>query len=218
MTQEPFQDQEPNNDSFFDFAEDEDHFEEPVDSRSRWITVALVALATIIALILCVFGVRALTNASANEGYEDKSWVVTGTLADLTPDLVSTSNNGVYNAQVPADDRVNGKVYKSQFKDPVKVYAGDTIQFRGGQVGAVKSDFPEKADALIAENDSGQLEVVRAGKEGSLKPVTASLVNQQRMFGWGSLLGAVLILGGGIWGAIRLNRRRVWDDEESIDY
>ncbi|MDO4917831.1 MAG: hypothetical protein Q3974_09500, partial [Rothia sp. (in: high G+C Gram-positive bacteria)] len=65
MTQEPAHDsvQEPENDSFFAFAQNDDDYEGGGNSRARWITVALVLVSVMASIALCIFGIRSLTNA-----------------------------------------------------------------------------------------------------------------------------------------------------------
>lgn len=217
MTQEPAHDlaEEPENDSFFAFAEDGDDYERGGNSRSRWITVAMVLLSVIASIALCIFGIRSLANARDNAGYEDKTWVMSGTYVDLTPDLQTKSNVAMYAGSVPGDDQLKGITFKSDLNDPQQIQPGQTIQFRGSQTGSNKEDFPTEVDALLAKTWDHQVEVVRTGDKGSLKPVTASLITQERVVGWGSLLGALLIFAGGVTGAVLLNRRaRYADDDE----
>lgn len=211
MVHEP---QEIDNDSFFEMAED-DVYENEVDNRGRWLTVATVLLATIVAIFLCVLGIRQLSEANQNKGYEDKSWVMSGTYVDLTPDLQTKSNVAIYSGAVPADDQLKENTYVSNLNDSKKIQPGETVQFRGTQTGSVEGDFDKDVDALLAKTGDHQVEVVRTGEKGSLKPVTSSLVSQQQIMGWASLIGAVVVFAAGVFAAIFFNRRA--RAEEDLD-
>ncbi|WP_346845131.1 hypothetical protein [uncultured Rothia sp.] len=199
--------QELDNDSFFEMEEDDEIYETEPNQRGRWLTVAIVLLSVIIAIVLCVVGIRQLSEAHQNAGYEDKSWVISGKYVDLTPDLQTKDNVAIYSGAAPADDQMNGVTYISNLSDSKEIQAGQTIEFRGTQTGMVAGDFEKKVDALVAKTDDNQVEVVRTGSEGSLKPVTSGLVSTQKTMGWLALVGAVLVFAAGVWGAIRLNRR-----------
>lgn len=202
---------ESENDSFFDMDEEE-YFEE-VDNRGRWLTVATVLLSVIVAIFLCILGIRQLSEANQNAGFEDKSWVMTGKLQDLTPDLQTKSNVGIYTGEIPGDDQLNGVTYISNLSDAQEIQSGQKIEFRGSQTGEVHDDFNDEVDALLAKTGDHQVEVVRTGEVGSLKPVTGSLVTKQKTMGWGSLAGAVLVFAGGVFGAVLLNRRRAVEED-----
>ncbi|MBM7051258.1 hypothetical protein [Rothia sp. ZJ1223] len=192
---------------FFEF-DDDSYDEEPHDNKYRWVAVGTMLLAVIITLGLALFGVRSVNEADANEGYEDRTWVISGEYLDLTPDLQTKSNVATYAGNLPADTRLVGMTYKSDLGDDTQVQAvGERIEFRGSQAGSVRADFPEKVDALLAEHENGTLQVVRTGKPGSLQEVTSSTVTTQRIMGWMMVAGALLMMIAGVLGSIFFFRK-----------
>lgn len=192
---------------FFEF-EDDSYEEERGDNKFRWAAVGTMLLAVIVALGLALFGVRSMNEADANEGFEDRTWVISGTYLDLTPDLQAKGNVATYEGNLPADQRLVGMTYKSTLGDDTTVkVAGERIEFRGSQAGNVRADFSEKVDALLTEDANGTLQVVRTGAEGSLTEVTSSTVTMQRVTGWLMVGGALLVMAAGLIGTIFFFRK-----------
>lgn len=192
---------------FFEF-EDDSYEEERNGNTFRWAAVATMLLAVVLALGLALFGVRSMNEADANEGYENRTWVISGKYLDLTPDLQTKSNVAKYEGKLPADQRLVGMTYRSDLGDNTKVKsAGERIEFRGSQTGDVRADFPAEVDALLAESEGGELQVVRTGEVGSLTEVTASTVTKQRLTGWAMVAGALLVMVAGLIGTIYFFRK-----------
>jgi len=165
-------------------------------------------LVSLIALLLLVSGVRTYTEARENEGYENKSWVIQGTLEDLTKDLQGDRNVGIYAGSLPDDEAMNDKTFVSDVADSVSVGPHQGVKFRGSQTGRVKSDFPEKVDALLVENADGNLTVARTGETGTLVPVTESTVGSQKANAMLKLGGAILVFGAGVVGTFFMIRKK----------
>ncbi|MFW0185330.1 hypothetical protein ACN083_07495 [Rothia sp. CCM 9418] len=207
--------EEPDNDSFFGFDKAEDYDDEVVDHRSRWLTVGIIILAIISSVFLGVQGARSLSAASSHAGYEDRTWVLTGTYKDLTPDLKTKDNVAIYSGKLPVDQQLDNKLFISELGDPLTVHAGEMVEFRGSDAGRVRADFPQEVDALLATTKDNSLEVIRTGAPGTLKPITAGVVFSERLTGWAYIIGAFVIFAGGIFVSVKINRRRsVMDDNE----
>ncbi len=200
MSQEP-------NDEFFELVDEDVALEEPLDSRARWISVGIVLLAVVVSIFLCVAGIRALSAAKADAGYEDKTWVMSGKFVDLTPDLQTKSNVAKYAGTLPADEQLNGLTFKSDLADSQQVNAGSAVEFRGSQTGSVRSDFPQEVDALLAKTADNQLEVVRTGALDSLQPITSASVRNAQLAGWVCLFAALLVFFAGVVSAVWVTRR-----------
>lgn len=195
------------NDEFFELVDEDEELNEPSDSRSRWLSAGLVLLSVLLAILLCVLGIRALNAAREDEGFEDKTWVMSGRFVDLTPDLQTKSNVAKYSGSLPADQALNGVTFKSDLADAKQVNGGQVVEFRGSQTGETRNDFPQEVDALLAETGDQQVEVVRTGEPGSINEVTSASVRNAKIGGWASLLGAVVVFAAGVTGAVMLNRR-----------
>ncbi|MFW0179337.1 hypothetical protein [Rothia sp. P7208] len=207
--------EEPDNDSFFGFDKAEDYDDEVVDHRSRWLTVGIIILAIISSVFLGIQGERSLSAASFHSGYEDRTWVLTGTYKDLTPDLKTKDNVAIYSGKLPVDQQLDNKLFISDLGDPLTVHAGEMVEFRGSDVGRVRADFPQEVDALLAKTKDNSLEVIRTGAQGTLKPITADVVFSEQLTGWAYIIGAFVIFAGGIFVSVKINRRRsVMDDNE----
>lgn len=199
---------EPENDDFFEFSEPEEEYrQEGGQGAHKLLVAATVLLASILAIVLCIFGVRSLSAAKDNAGFEGNTWVISGTYQDLTPDLQTKSNVATYSGNLPSIQEMDGVSYVSYLKDVEQVQAGQLIEFRGSQTGNVKADFPDKVDALLAKTGDKQVEVIRTGSVGSLQPITEGTVTGQQITGWGMLLAAIVVFAGGIFGAMTLIRR-----------
>ncbi|SLE43537.1 Uncharacterised protein [Mycobacteroides abscessus subsp. bolletii] len=188
---------------------DEDELEEtrgPI--LPKLIAAGLMLLVSLIALLLLVSGVRTYSEARENEGYENKSWVIQGTLEDLTKDLQGDKNVGIYAGALPDDEAMNDKTFVSDVADSVSVGPNQGVKFRGSQTGRVKSDFPEKVDALLVENADGNLTVARTGETGTLVPVTESTVGSQKANAMLKLGGAILVFGAGVVGTFFMIRKK----------
>lgn len=196
------------------FAMSEDELEER--PGVNWLSVLSAVVAVVVAIILAVVGVRSFAWVNANADYAGHSWVVQGTYQDLTPDLVTKENVARYKGNLPADDALNGKTYVSNLKDKYKVNSSATVEFRGSQTGDVPADFPREVDGLLVENN-GQLEVVYTAEKGTLKPVTEGQVTGHRVAGIASIIGAILVLLGGMVFAVWLNRRSRNVEYEDLD-
>ena len=196
------------------FAMSEDELEER--PGVNWLSVLSAVVAVVVAIILAVVGVRSFAWVNANADYAGHSWVVQGTYQDLTPDLITKENVARYKGNLPADDALNGKTYVSNLKDKYKVNSSATVEFRGSQTGDVPADFPREVDGLLVENN-GQLEVVYTAEKGTLKPVTEGQVTGHRVAGIASIIGAILVLLGGMVFAVWLNRRSRNVEYEDLD-
>lgn len=193
---------------FFTMHSDEE-YEEYTEGRTRvsWGAVLSVFVALVLAVTLCIIGGRALFSAQQNAELADKqTWVMDGTFVDVTPDLETKDNVAHYRGTLPVDDNIDNLTYRSNIKDRQKVSRGETVDFRGSQTGMVSSDFPREVTALLVKEDD-QLKVVRTGEKGSIQAVNKDLVNQQRLIGWGSFIGALLILIAGGYVGVLLTRR-----------
>lgn len=191
------------NENFFDFdEEDGGRFR----SHWRWIGVVIMLVAIVLCGLLCFAGMRSMQAATADAPYAGHSWVMSGNYVKLTNDLQTTSYNAVYKGELPTDSNMSYHEFDSGMNDPKKVAPGDSVQFRGTQTGAEKSDYPQTVDALLAV-DHGVLKVVRTADSGSLEPVTESSVHAHRrngvLFILGGVLSLLLGLGGLIWSVRR---------------
>lgn len=211
---EEYDDDEDDEENASLFAMSEDELEER--PGVNWLSVLSAVVAVVVAIILAVVGVRSFAWVNANADYAGHSWVVQGTYQDLTPDLVTKENVARYKGNLPADDALNGKTYVSNLKDKYKVNSSATVEFRGSQTGDVPADFPREVDGLLVENN-GQLEVVYTAEKGTLKPVTEGQVTGHRVAGIASIIGAILVLLGGIVFAVWLNRRSRNVEYEDLD-
>ena len=182
----------------------------------NWLSVLSAIVAVVLAIILAVVGVRSFAWVNTNANYAGHSWVMQGTYQDLTPDLITKENVARYKGNLPADDALNGKTYVSNLKDKYKVNSSATVEFRGSQTGDVPADFPREVDGLLVENND-QLEVVYTAEKGTLKPVTEGQVTGYRVAGIASIVGAVLVLLGGMVFAVWLNRRSRNVEYEDLD-
>lgn len=193
---------------FFQMRGDEEYAEH-AEGRARvsWSAVLSVLVALVIAVVLCVVGGRALFSAQQDAGLEGKTWVMDGAYIDLTPDLETKDNVARYKGKLPVDERIDGKLYRSNLQDRQKVNRGQDVEFRGSQTGLVASDFPREVSALLVETGDNQIEVVRTGEKGSLHEVTEGTLAQQRLVGWGSFIGALVVLLGGGYVCVMLTRR-----------
>lgn len=196
------------------FAMSEDELEER--PGVNWLSVLSAIVAVVLAIILAVVGVRSFAWVNTNANYAGHSWVMQGTYQDLTPDLITKENVARYKGNLPADDALNGKTYVSNLKDKYKVNSSATVEFRGSQTGDVPADFPREVDGLLVENND-QLEVVYTAEKGTLKPVTEGQVTGYRVAGIASIVGAVLVLLGGMVFAVWLNRRSRNVEYEDLD-
>jgi len=195
---------------FFEMHGDEE-YEEYSENRASvsWGAVLSVVAALILAVALCVVGGRALFAAQQDTGITGKTWVIEGSFVDVTPDLETKDNVARYKGTLPVDERIDGKTYRSNLKDRQKVSRGEEIEFRGSQTGIVSSDFPREVSALLVETGDNQLEVIRTGEKGSLHEVDEGTVGRQKLIGWVSFIGALLVLiGGGYVGVILTRRAR----------
>ena len=208
---EEYDDDEDDEENASLFAMSEDELEER--PGVNWLSVLS---AVVVAIILAVVGVRSFAWVNANADYAGHSWVVQGTYQDLTPDLITKENVARYKGNLPTDDALNGKTYVSNLKDKYKVNSSATVEFRGSQTGDVPADFPREVDGLLVENN-GQLEVVYTAEKGTLKPVTEGQVTGHRVAGIASIIGAILVLLGGMVFAVWLNRRSRNVEYEDLD-
>lgn len=211
---EEYDDDEDDEENASLFAMSEDELEER--PGVNWLSVLSAVVAVVVAIILAVVGVRSFAWVNANADYAGHSWVVQGTYQDLTPDLITKENVARYKGNLPADDALNGKTYVSNLKDKYKVNSSATVEFRGSQTGDVPADFPREVDGLLVENN-GQLEVVYTAEKGTLKPVTEGQVTGHRVAGIASIIGAILVLLGGMVFAVWLNRRSRNVEYEDLD-
>lgn len=211
---EEYDDDEDDEENASLFAMSEDELEER--PGVNWLSVLSAVVAVVVAIILAVVGVRSFAWVNANADYAGHSWVVQGTYQDLTPDLITKENVARYKGNLPADDALNGKTYVSNLKDKYKVNSSATVEFRGSQTGDVPTDFPREVDGLLVENN-GQLEVVYTAEKGTLKPVTEGQVTGHRVAGIASIIGAILVLLGGMVFAVWLNRRSRNVEYEDLD-
>lgn len=204
---------------FFTFTEGEEE-DDDADSRgsiaSKLAPAGIMLLVSVIACFLLLGGVRAFNEARANEGYENRSWVISGTFEDVTPDLQGAKNVAIYSGKIPDDKAMDGKTFVSDVADPFKVKPKDSVKFRGSQTGRVSADFPEKVDALLVQTSDAELIVVRTGEEGSLVPVTEDTVSSQKRSAMLRLGGAILVFGAGVVGTFMLIRKH-GGDEEFVD-
>lgn len=202
---------------FFTFTEEDE--DDDADSRgsiaSKLAAAGIMLLVSAIAFILLIGGVRTFNEARANEGYENRSWVITGTIDDVTPDLQSDKNVAIYSGKLPDTTAMAGKTFVSDVADPAKVNPQDSVKFRGSQTGRVSADFPQKVDALLVQTSDTELTVVRTGEEGALVPVTEDTVSSQKRSAMLRLGGAILVFGAGVVATFMLIRKR--GDEDFID-
>lgn len=201
-------DDEPS-DTFFEMSDSDEaaYDERERADRAKLLISVLLMLSVIAAVLLTVFGVRAFNQASDDAVYADQTWVISGDYKDLTPDLSSTSNVAVYTGLVPQEQDLQEKTYRSDLGDPSRVSAGDAIEFRGSQTGQSKGDFPEKVDGLLVKTPQDELTVLRTGNPGEVKPITSSSVTGTRVKGGLELLAAALVLGGGVFAAVRMAKK-----------
>ena len=209
---EEYDDDEDDEENASLFAMSEDELEER--PGVNWLSVLSAVVAVVVAIILAVVGVRSFAWVNANADYAGHSWVVQGTYQDLTPDLITKENVARYKGNLPTDDALNGKTYVSNLKDKYKVNSSATVEFRGSQTGDVPADFPREVDGLLVENN-GQLEVVYTAEKGTLKP--EGQVTGHRVAGIASIIGAILVLLGGMVFAVWLNRRSRNVEYEDLD-
>lgn len=202
---------------FFTFTEEgeEDDTEPRGSIASKLAAAGTMLLVTVIAFILLIGGIRTFNEARANEGYENRSWVITGTFEDATRDLQSDKNVAIYSGKLPDAATITGKTFVSDVADPVKVQAQDTVKFRGSQTGRVSADFPQTVDALVVQTSDTELAVVRTGEPGSLVPVTEDTVSSQKRSAMIRLGAAILIFGAGVVATFKVIRKR--KDEDFID-
>lgn len=194
-------------DTFFALDDEDAYDERERADRTKLLMSALLMFSIILAVVLGVLGFRAFNQAKDEAVFADKTWVIQGEFKDLTPDLKTKNNVAVYTGTVPSDDAVAGKTYRSDLGDSKTVKSGDAIEFRGTQTGKSKNDFPEKVDGLLAITPNDELQVIQTGESGTIKPVTSSSVTGTRIKGAVEFLAAVLVLGGGIYGARALAKR-----------
>ncbi|MDO4898629.1 MAG: hypothetical protein Q3965_04900 [Rothia sp. (in: high G+C Gram-positive bacteria)] len=195
-------------DEFFALEEVEDFEETRGPLAPKLAAAGIMLVATFIALLLLLSGVRTFNEARANEGYENKSWVIQGTLDDVTRDLQSDKNVAIYTGQLPDTEAMKGKTFVSDVADSVQVEAQSRVKFRGSQTGKVKADFPQKVDGLLVEKEGGQLTVVRTGEAGSLVPVTEDTVGSQKFNAMMKLGGAILLFGAAVVATFFLIRKK----------
>lgn len=209
-------DEDDRTDDFFTFAEEEEDYEEPRGPLGPKLAAAgIMILASIFAIILLIGGIRTFNEARANEGYEGRSWVMTGTFEKVTSDLQGDNNVATYTGTLPDNTAMTGKTFVSEIADPVQVNPGSTVEFRGSQTGTVSADFPETVDALLVQTGDANLTVVRTGEEGSLVPVTEDTVASQKRSAMLRLAGAILVFGAGVAGTFMMIRKR--KGAESLD-
>lgn len=202
-------DEDDRTDDFFTFAEEEEDYEEPRGPLGPKLAAAgIMILASIFAIILLIGGVRTFNEARANEGYEGRSWVMTGTFEKVTSDLQGDNNVATYTGTLPDNTAMTGKTFVSDIADPVPVNPGSTVEFRGSQTGTVSADFPETVDALLVQTSDSHLSVARTGEEGSLVPVTEDTVASQKRSAMLRLAGAILVFGAGVAGTFMMIRKR----------
>lgn len=200
--------------AFFTFAEEgEDSYAEPRSSLAPKLAAAgIMLLVSVISFILLIGGVRTFNEARANEGYENRSWVITGTFEDVTRDIQSDKNVAIYSGKLPNATAITGKTFVSDVADPATVNAQDTVKFRGSQTGHVSADFPKTVDALVVQSSDTELTVARTGEPGSLVPVTEDTVESQKRSAMIRLGGAILVFGAGIAATFMVIRKRRNDD------
>ncbi|WP_237235807.1 hypothetical protein [Rothia nasimurium] len=202
-------DEDDRTDDFFTFAEEEEDYEEPRGPLGPKLAAAgIMILASIFAIILLIGGIRTFNEARANEGYEGRSWVMTGTFEKVTSDLQGDNNVATYTGILPDNTAMTGKTFISDIADPAQVNPGSTVEFRGSQTGTVSADFPETVDALLVQTDDSHLTVARTGEEGSLVPVTEDTVASQKRSAMLRLAGAILVFGAGVAGTFMMIRKR----------
>lgn len=202
-------DEDDRTDDFFTFAEEEEDYEEPRGPLGPKLAAAgIMILASIFAIILLIGGIRTFNEARANEGYEGRSWVMTGTFEKVTSDLQGDNNVAIYTGILPDNTAMTGKTFISDIADPAQVNPGSTVEFRGSQTGTVSADFPETVDALLVQTDDSHLTVARTGEERSLVPVTEDTVASQKRSAMLRLAGAILVFGAGVAGIFMMIRKR----------
>lgn len=195
-------------DEFFTLEEGDDFEESRGPVLPKLVAAGIVLVASLVAILLLVSGVRTYNEARNNEGYENKSWVIQGTIEDLTKDLQGDTNVAIYTGALPDTTAMTGKTFVSDVADSVTVNANDTVTFRGSQAGRVKADFPQQVDALLVETADGNLTVARTGEVGALVPVTESTVDTQKLNAMVKLGGAILVFGAGVVGTFLLIRKK----------
>lgn len=212
--QRPFDEQndydiEDRTDDFFSFAEEGEDYEEPRGPLGpKLATAGIMILASVLAIVMLIGGVRTFNEARANEGFEGRSWVISGTFDAVTADLHSDANVAIYSGALPDDAAMAGKTFVSEVADPAQVEAGSAVKFRGSQTGRVSADFSETVDALLVQTDGSHLTVVRTGEAGSLVPVTEDTVASQKRSAMVFLAGAILVFGAGVVGTYLMIRKR----------
>lgn len=206
-------DEDDRTNDFFTFAEEEEDYEELRGPLGPKLAAAgIMILASIFAIILLIGGVRTFNEARANEGYEGRTWVMTGTFEKVTSDLQGDNNVAIYTGILPDNTAMTGKTFVSDIADPAQVNPGSTVEFRGSQTGTVSADFPETVDALLVQTDDSHLAVARTGEEGSLVPVTEDTVASQKRSAMLRLAGAILVFGAGVAGTFMMIRKRKSDE------
>ncbi|MDY6051986.1 MAG: hypothetical protein SPI83_06205 [Rothia sp. (in: high G+C Gram-positive bacteria)] len=202
-------DENDRTDDFFTFSEEEEYYEEPRGPLGPKLALAgIMLVASLLAMLLLIGGVRTFNEARANEGYEGRSWVMAGSFEKLTSDLQGDSNVATYKGTLPDDAAMADKTFVSEIADPVQVNPGSAVEFRGSQTGTVSADFPQKVDALLVQTDESHLTVARTGEAGSLVPVTESTVASQKRSAMFRLAGAILVFGGGVAATFMMIRQR----------
>lgn len=198
-------------DAFFSFddEEEEGYYEESAGPiMPKLLATGVMLLASILALFLLIGGIRTFSEARANEGYENRSWVISGELQDLTRDLQGDSNVAIYQGKLPQLSAMDGKTFVSEIADSQQVQAGVQVKFRGSQAGSVRSDFEQEVDALLVQVGESELMVARTGQKGSLTPVTDSTVSSQKAQAMGLLGGAIAVFAAGVFVTFRLIRKQ----------
>lgn len=200
--------QEDENQDFFSFSgEEEEELEERAPLGRRLLVTGIMLLASLLALILLMGGVRTFNEARANEGYEGRTWVITGLYQDATRDLQGDQNVAIYEGSLPDATAMIDKSFISDLGDPQRVGPGQLVTFRGSQTGQGRADFLPQVDALLVQDTESELRVVRTGPEGSLAPVTADTIAAQKRSAIFRLAGAILIFAAGVAATLFLIRK-----------
>lgn len=189
---------------FFDFDE---HDGSERGSAGGWRVVLIVLAGVLLSLALAIASVFSFEKAGRLAEWAGQSMVVSGTYQTMTNDLATKDYNGIYAGTMPDNDLLKDHPFDNGLNDPAPAKAGKQVTFRGTQVGAQDSDFPEAVDAVLAVQD-GKLRVMETDEPGTYgHGITSGTVAGQRAKA-GVLAGlALLSLAATVWGVRAVNRR-----------
>lgn len=177
------------------------------ESSVTWSSVGVAILGLLLAVMLLAFSYSAFQRADQLRAWANDTWVVSGQYTNMTNALEGSGFNPVYQITLPDDATIGLQRFDSGMSDPYVPRPGESVEVRGDADGEVTDDFDPRADVVLGIED-GTLQVLSTEDEGSLSGgVTDQSVSQQQVKGWLLAAGGVVVLLGGVLGAIWLRRR-----------